>query len=200
MINFDTKRDKSAARLYWQTCLQDYSPTSLTWSDLPVSGPVEMRSVKRIITSISAASLSSFAQERNVTSVVIMQAAWAALLSNETGTDDVAFGVVVSGRNVQVDGVVEMAGNSLNTISLRVTVVRSSDWDLWLQKIYQSSIDSLEHHHHSLEEIIRQSGRARIFETVLIFENRANRLNRSTIGLLHLQTIEGREFLRFPSL
>ena len=198
MVNFDTKCDKSAAKLYWQTYLQDYNPTSLTWSDLLISGPMEMRSARRIITSISAPSLSRFARKRNVMPVIIMQAAWAALLSNAMGTDDVAFGVVVSGRNVQVDGVVEMAGNFLNTIPLRITVERSSDCDLWLQKIYQSSIESLEHHHLSLEEIIRQSGRARIFETVLIFENHANRLERSAFGSLHLQTIDGREFSEIP--
>ncbi|TAQ85239.1 hypothetical protein B7494_g6435 [Chlorociboria aeruginascens] len=186
MVEFDTKRNKLAAKSYWQTYLQDYSPASLTRSDLAMSGALEMISTPRIITSISALLLSRFAQKRNVAPVVIMQAAWATLLYKAMGTDDVAFGVVVSGRNVEVDGITEMTGNFLNTVPLRITTERNSGCDLWLQNIHQSSIGSIEHHHLSLEEIIRQSGSPRIFETVMIFENHADQIEQSAFGVLHL--------------
>ena len=198
VVSFDIKRDKMAAKSYWKTYLQDYNHISLAYNDLLASRPTKMMSTKRILNSISAPSLSRFAQKRNITPVVIFQAAWATLLSKATGTDNVAFGVVVSGRNVQVDGAVEITGNFLNTIPLRIHLDRTLDCDSWLQKIHQSSIESLEHHHLSLEEIIRQSGNTRIFETVLIFENHADQLDSSAFGSLHLQKIDGQEYSEIP--
>jgi amino acid adenylation domain-containing protein len=198
MVSFDAERDKSEAKLFWKTYLQNYNPTSLTWN---LSNPrlVKMKAAERMTTSISASSLSRFAKQRNVTPAVIMQAAWSVLLSNMMGTDDVVFGVVVSGRDVEVNNVVEMAGNFLNTIPLRVYVDRDSDPSQWLQHIHQSSIKSLEHHHLSLEEMMRQSDDgSRIFETVFIFENQAIRLDKSAFGSLRLERIDGREFSEIP--
>ncbi|KAG9230477.1 hypothetical protein BJ875DRAFT_546147 [Amylocarpus encephaloides] len=198
MVDFDTKRDKSAAKAYWQMYLRNDAPTESITSNPPISGSLEMASVMRIVTSISAGKLSEFSQKRNITPVVALQAAWAHILSRMTGTNDVAFGVVVSGRNVNIDGIDEMTGNFLNTVPLRVDTGSNSDLDTMLKEIYQSSVDALEHYHLSLEEIIELSDNPRIFDTVLVFENYADRIDRIAFGSFHLQEISGREFSEIP--
>ena len=197
-VDYDRKRDKSVAKSYWLTYLQEYSGTPLIWGDSRGRRPVDMRSMSQVITSVSESSLAQFAQECDVTPAVSLTAAWAILLSNAVGRDDVAFGVVVSGRNVPVDGAVELVGNFLNTVPRRIAVDRALACDVWLQGLHRLSIESLEHHHLSLEDIIHQSDCAQIFETLVVFENQAGGLGPSAFGSLHLEAIEGREFSEIP--
>ena len=113
-----------------------------------------MRSRSQVITSVSESSLAQFAQERNVTPALILTAACAILLSNVVGRNEVAFGVVASGRDVPNDGAAGLVGNFLNMVPLRIAVNRVLACNVWLQGDHRSSIESLEHHHLLLEDII----------------------------------------------
>ena len=56
----------------------------------------------------------------DTTFAMVAKAAWALVLSWLTGTNDVVFGGLVSGRDPQVDGIDEMVGACLNTVPNRV--------------------------------------------------------------------------------
>ncbi|KAM5357644.1 hypothetical protein ACJZ2D_016057 [Fusarium nematophilum] len=175
-------RSQSVARAYWQSYLEDYSHHSLAWDERHASVNLQMRAVTQTLGSISSHVLADSARRHGVTPAVFLQAALAVLLSNITRKDDVAFGQVVSGRHLPVDGV----------------SISSSEVSSWLRAVYQSSIESLEHHYILLEDIRRYTGGSELLETVFVFENHANRLDSSIFGSLELKSIDGQEFSNVP--
>ncbi|KAJ4309002.1 hypothetical protein N0V84_011755 [Fusarium piperis] len=191
-------RSQSAARAYWQSYLEDYSHHSLAWDNRHAWMNLQMRAATQVLGLVSSHALADSARRHGVTPAVFLQAALAVLLSNVSGKDDVAFGQIVSGRHLPVDGVVDIVGDLLNMIPLRVTVDRDSEVGPWLRAVYQSSIESLEHHHILLEDIRRCAGGSELLETIFVFENHANRLDSSIFGSLELKSIHGQEFSNVP--
>ncbi|KPM37546.1 Linear gramicidin synthase subunit B [Neonectria ditissima] len=191
-------RSQSAARAYWQSYLEDYSHHSLAWDDRYASMDLQMKAATQTMDSVSSHVLAGYSRHHGVTPAVLLQAALAVLLSNVSGKDDVAFGQVVSGRHLPVDGVVDIVGDLLNIVPLRVTVDRDLEVGSWLKAVYQSSIESLEHHHILLEDIRRCTGGSELLETVFVFENHANQLDSSIFGSLELKSIDGQEFSNVP--
>ena len=61
-----------------------------------------------------------------ITLNTLVQGGWAVLLSRYGDVDDVALGVVVSGRPAELEGVESMVGLFINTLPLRVHVLRTS--------------------------------------------------------------------------
>lgn len=147
---------------------------------------------------VSAESLSNFVHNRHFTPATIFQAALLLLMSKMTMENDIVIGVVVSGRNLEIDGATEMVGNFLNTIPLRTVIDRNIDTNTWLERLYQRSTESIKHDHLSLQEILRQrQTHPSLFDTVLIFENQAN-LDQLSNGNLELEAIEGHEYSEIP--
>src|SRR5262249_673368 len=64
--------------------------------------------------------LRAFARRHQVTLNAVLQGAWALLLARYGGTDDVTFGVLVSGRPPSLAGVESMLGMFLNTLPVRI--------------------------------------------------------------------------------
>ena len=66
--------------------------------------------------------LRSYAKEVGVTTASIYMAAWALVLSQFSDSDTVVFGTVVSGRNMDIPGVLETVGPLVNTLPLHVSL------------------------------------------------------------------------------
>ena len=200
VVDYECKRDKSMAKAYWQRYLQEYSSTPLMWGGSRGHRSIDMRSMSQVIASVSESSLVQFAQECNVTPAVGVTAAWAILLSNLASRDDVAFGVVVSGRNVPVDDATELVGNFLNTVPLRIAIDRDLPCDVWLQRVHQSSIESLEHHHLSLEILFDSLAVRRFLRRLWYSKTRPAALDPRLLGLLTSRQLKAESFPRFLSL
>jgi non-ribosomal peptide synthetase component F len=68
------------------------------------------------------AQLNSVAAQRRVTLSSLLRAAWSLLLGKYNASDDVVFGVVVSGRPPELPGVERMIGMFINTVPLRIRI------------------------------------------------------------------------------
>jgi amino acid adenylation domain-containing protein len=202
VVEHDAGRDKTLAQSYWATYLQGYAHSPLSWSLSPraMESGLDMTFMRRRLPSVSPQTLADFVQRHGITAAVIFQGAWAFVISHFTGSEDVAFGVVVSGRNVPVMRIDEIAGNILNTIPLRIRIDRQQDCTAWLKDIHRSSIQSLQHDHLSLADIAQVSPpMTELMETVLIFENHAQQLEKNAFGRnVFLRSIESREFSGIP--
>jgi len=71
----------------------------------------------------------------SVTLSAILQAAWALLLSSYTGSHDVVFGTVVSGRSVPFPGVGGIVGPFLNVLPMRVRIAPAEHAITWLRRV-----------------------------------------------------------------
>ncbi|WP_437755167.1 amino acid adenylation domain-containing protein [Sorangium sp. So ce1389] len=120
------------------------------------------------------ARLSRFAQQHHVTSSALVQAAWALLLSRTARTDDVLFGITVSGRSAPLAGIESMVGLFINTLPLRVAVPPAATVADWLRDLLRTTTELGQHEHTPLAQTrafsVVPAGQP-LFESLLVFEN-----------------------------
>lgn len=136
-----------------------------------------------------------FSEKNNVTISTILEAALGILLQRYNRTDDVVFGKVVSGRNVDVDGIQEMIGLFINTIPTRVKCEDEIRCEELLQQLQKQSIESSSYDYCSLSEIQRNAELGSdLIKMLYIFENYYVDKNlASTMKDLNLDIVETRE-------
>nr|APD72040.1 non-ribosomal peptide synthetase 6 [Streptomyces sp.] len=118
-----------------------------------------------------AAGLTRCATETGVTLNTLVQGAWAVLLSQLAGRQDVVFGATVSGRPPAVPGADSMVGLFINTLPVRVQL---SPWDSLRQVLtglQERQAALLDHHHHGLADIQQSTGLPALFDTAVVFES-----------------------------
>lgn len=116
--------------------------------------------------------LEAFAAERNITMNTLFEAALALAMHNESGSEDVVFAKVVSGRNAKLNNIFESVGLFVNTIPVRVTFKERMDANELLRNIQEQSAMADRYGSLSLSEICRITalGRGSV-KVLLAFEN-----------------------------
>jgi len=115
--------------------------------------------------------LQGFARERGLTQNSVVQGLWAALLGHLTGSNDVVFGVTVSGRPAELNGVEQMIGLFINTLPLRVRLRQGEPLSELLGRVQQEQARLLPHQHVGLADIQGAIGLGDLFDTLIVFEN-----------------------------
>ena len=103
----------------------------------------------------------------------MIRAAWAILLSSHTGSDDVVFGETMTGRDVPVDGIIDMLGPTLTTVPTRIQVNSSLTIMEYLQKVNQMAADVIPYQHVGLQHIRRlnpETATACDFQNLLVIQ------------------------------
>jgi len=118
--------------------------------------------------------LKAFASRNRVTLSVLLQGAWALLLSHLCKRQDVVFGVVVSGRPADLEGVESMVGLFINTLPLRVMAPPAAPIVEWLKEVQARQLDIRQFEYTPLYDVQRYCnlpGDSPLFETIVVFEN-----------------------------
>ncbi|GIG70508.1 non-ribosomal peptide synthetase [Phytomonospora endophytica] len=108
---------------------------------------------------------------RGATLAHVAEAAWGLVLSRQTGTPDVVFGKVVSGRDVALPGVEQTVGLFINTIPVRVTVDDTASVHGLVGEVRDQAIASAEHDHGSLARVQTLAGVEGLVSSLFAFEN-----------------------------
>ncbi len=122
----------------------------------------------------ATASLVSVARSRRLTLNTVVQGAWAFLLSRYSGSNDVVFGNVVSGRPPELAGVENMIGLFVNTLPARARVPPRGPLMDWLRGLQEREAEARRYEHAPLTEIHRWSEVAAgepLFRSIYAFEN-----------------------------
>ncbi|KAL9595554.1 MAG: hypothetical protein Q9219_006374, partial [cf. Caloplaca sp. 3 TL-2023] len=90
-----------------------------------------------------------------ITLPTMIRAAWGILLSAHTGSNDVVFGETMTGRDVPVDGVIDMLGPTLTTVPTRIQLDKSSTIMELLQKVKKMAADVIPYQHVGMQNIRR---------------------------------------------
>ncbi|QKX62579.1 uncharacterized protein TRUGW13939_09740 [Talaromyces rugulosus] len=109
----------------------------------------------------------------DVTLSTVIRAAWAIVLSWYAGSPDAVFGVVVLGRQVPVHGIERIAGPTIATVPLRVTVDRESTVQDLLQRVHRQAAEMIPFEHTGLQYIrgiSEDAASACRFQTLLIVQ------------------------------
>lgn len=108
-----------------------------------------------------------------VTLPTIIRAAWAMLMGAHTGSDDIVFGETMTGRDVPIDGIIDMLGPTLTTIPTRIQM--DSSWTVteYLQKVHQLATEVIPYQHAGLQRIRRlnpETATACDFQNLLVIQ------------------------------
>nr|APD71900.1 non-ribosomal peptide synthetase 1 [Streptomyces sp.] len=115
------------------------------------------------------AGLTRLAAQRGLTRNTLVQGAWAVLLGRRSGRTDVCFGAMVACRPPELEGVEEIIGLLANTVPVRARLGGTLAHTLAeLQSRQRVLVD---HHHVALSDLERLTGRRRLFDSLVVFEN-----------------------------
>ena len=139
--------------------------------DIPERQPMEME----IAELNDIGDLHKFSESQGVTVANIFQLAWALVLSKYTGSEDVSFGYLANGRDVDVESVNSMIGPLINIMVTRVNLTPDIPIEKALQTVQDDFLDGFNHQRTSLSDILHAlnlKGRS-LFNTSLSYRHAA---------------------------
>lgn len=169
------QQDKKKQASYWSGYLHELEAKPIPVSRggaSPDKASIAVHTEKRSGTYV--ADLHRFARTAQVTQAALFYTAWGILLQHYTNSDDVLFGVTVSGRNTSISGMEDMAGLFINTLPLRLKAGPEYGLPDLLADVNRSIQAHEEHAGTSLTDIKRYGGmRAEgvPFDSLLVVEN-----------------------------
>ncbi|KAM0254012.1 hypothetical protein ACHAQJ_006982 [Trichoderma viride] len=157
-IRYIKQLDQDAAARYWLSELEGAQR-----SVFPPSGPTfesttpETNATRVLNTQIRFPSL----KKSSITKSSILRAAWAIILGRYNDTDDVCFGVTISGRQAPVQGLSHMAGPAVSTVPVRVRLDRTKPISVFLQDVQSQASNMVAYEQFGLQNISKLSAGAR---------------------------------------
>ena len=163
-------RDREAAHAAWREVFADFAaPTLVAPPDRLGIGPRGSTSFN--VPAATTRALGELARRCHTTVNVVLQGAWAQVLTGLTGHHDVAFGTTVSGRPAEIAGAESMVGLFINTVPVRASITPATTTADLLRQLQDSHTHTLEHQHVTLGDIHRIVGHEQLFDTLFVYEN-----------------------------
>jgi amino acid adenylation domain-containing protein len=175
-IRYLERIDKSAEEQYWRNYLQGISEGTL----LPFirktaernKGKGEYASLLLELDSAATTKIQGYAQSRRLTLNTLMQGVWALLLRHYTASDEVVYGIVVSGRPDDLPNVEQRVGMYINTLLLKAAFDAGQETESWLQDLQADQVASREYQYTPLQDVQGWTGvKGDLFDSILVFEN-----------------------------
>jgi hypothetical protein len=150
-ISYLQRRSQDEGMDYWTSHLSGIQPTMVPMYDGDGTHEKQIRSIK--VDFSQAEELFSFSEVHGVTVANILQTAWGLVLRTYTGSDDVCFGYVASGRDVPVKGIENAVGAFINMLVSRLVVKEDISIVDLAESMQRDYFMSLRHQHCSLAQI-----------------------------------------------
>ncbi|MDO9002503.1 MAG: condensation domain-containing protein, partial [Aquabacterium sp.] len=167
-------QDLQSPQVYWQRRL---APISAATS-IPCAGhDAPERPYGHAFVDLDAEfsdELRAFVRRRHLTLAVVLQAAWALLLNRYSGETDVVFGITVSGRPADLQGIESVVGLFINTLPVVAKVDDAAEVASWLQELAAEQFKREPYGYVPLSKITEWSplpaGQA-LIQSLLVLEN-----------------------------
>jgi amino acid adenylation domain-containing protein/non-ribosomal peptide synthase protein (TIGR01720 family) len=181
-LEWMVRQDKESSRNYWKNYLDKYEKAAVIPARKPQIDKNAGYTRQRIYLPLGkekSDALRNLAVNNHVTLSTIFQAIWGILLGkyNSKRNTDVIFGIIVSGRPTELEGVESMVGLFINTVPLRVCFKEDTTLTQLLHQIQRDVINMNLHQYLPLAEIqslspLKQNliDQAMVFETYPISE------------------------------
>ncbi|MFJ2652077.1 amino acid adenylation domain-containing protein, partial [Streptomyces sp. NPDC087420] len=190
-LSWLARQDQEAAREAWRAELAGLEePTLVAPADRDDPGATS-ETVSGEAPHHLFEALGALTRGLGVTLNTVVQTAWALVVGQLTGRDDVVFGASVAGRPAELPGMENMLGLFINTVPVRVPLApeRTVTDTLTDLQAHQSAL--LDHQTLRLSDIHRLAGPGSGFDTLLAFENYPSRMNPATASGTDGQAPEG---------
>src|SRR5439155_19413074 len=179
-IGWLQRQDIGAAEAYWRSQLAGFATPTAFGLGRPAPEHPERRSAGDRYAEHAcelAAALSEvegFARRHRLTVNTLVQGAWALLLGRYGDSDDVVFGVTVSGRPAELPEVERTVGLFINTLPLRVALPPGETVLDWLREVQARQSELTDYQFSPLADVQRLSevpAGTPLFDSIVVFEN-----------------------------
>ncbi|ORA26487.1 non-ribosomal peptide synthetase [Mycobacterium angelicum] len=195
-VSWLNAQDRHSAHTAWRAVLEGLTaPTLVGPPDTVGVGDKRVRTFTLPVATTEA--LTRLARAQQTTVSTVLQAAWAQLLAWWTGRHDVVFGSVVALRPAELAGVESMVGLLVNTVAVRARLTAASTTAGLLDQLQSAYTATVDHQHLALSEVHRISGHAKLFDTLLVYENYPIDTS-SGVPSVAITDIDGYEFTHYP--
>ena len=176
LINYHVSKaqssDEESDRFYWQEKLSAVYPCELP-NFTGKNHPHVPLARLDLVSSVQPEKVRSCARKHNFSPQVYFQAAFAYLLAMYSGSSDVVFGTVSSGRTLPITGIEEIIGPCIATLPLCVNTSQSRSCLDLLRTIHRLNRELLEHCSLPLRDVKNRCGLQPgkpLFDTLLIWQ------------------------------
>ena len=149
-IHYLTRLDDAASKRFWVDYFQGFAPNNFPALPSVSYKPTANATLQHQVLLTNKAHLT-------VTLPTAIHLAWAMVIGQHSGTDDVVIGATLSGRNAPVDGVLNMTGPTITTVPLRVQLDRSQEIEDALEQLQRQSSEIIPFEQTGLQTINRLS-------------------------------------------
>ncbi|MGW7488586.1 amino acid adenylation domain-containing protein [Streptomyces sp. NPDC054786] len=164
------RQPRQAAVDAWRRALDSVEQPCLVAPGAQPSTAMPALTVRSLSAELTGA-LGRAARATSLTVNTVFQGAWAALLAQLTGRDDVLFGTSVSARPPHLAGVQDLVGLVMNTVPVRLRPAPDRTPADQLRQAQDEQAALGPHHHLGLPGVQRAVGIGELFDTTLVFEN-----------------------------
>ncbi|MEZ4692103.1 MAG: condensation domain-containing protein [Ignavibacteria bacterium] len=175
-IRYLERSDKAQQEKYWREYMSGVEESTL----LPFIGSTSDRTkgvgeygnlLLKLNNEITTKA-ENYAQSHRITLNTLIQGVWSYLLHQYTGNEDITYGVIVSGRPDDFQGIEQRVGLYINTLPLHSNLEKGKRTDVWLQDIQKDQVSSRQYQYTPLQEIQSWTGvSGDLFDSILVFEN-----------------------------
>ena len=149
--NYLSKVDGQACNHFWKSKFEGLESVHFPKSTTPESQQGSTDTLKLSL------NLPSRQAGTGITLPSIIRAAWAMVLFAHAGSDDVVFGEVLTGRDIPVEGIIDVLGPTLTTVPTRIRRDDESTVSQYLQETSRMAADVIPFQHVGLQNIRRLS-------------------------------------------
>ncbi|MEO3974457.1 amino acid adenylation domain-containing protein [Streptomyces sp. CAU 1734] len=194
------QQDGPAAEAAWREALAGVEGASLVAPADPSRTPVRPGLLGVELSAEATGRLTATARRLGTTPSTLIQCAWGLVLGGLTGSDDVIFGLTVSGRPEEIPGVESMVGLFITTVPVRVTVRPGESVAELVRRFRDEQNGLLAHHHLGLRLIQRQAGGGELFDSLVVIENYPVDPDARPVlpGGLRVTEVEARDATHYP--
>ncbi|KAA8900647.1 hypothetical protein FN846DRAFT_988776, partial [Sphaerosporella brunnea] len=153
---------------FWTSRLEGASVTD--YPELPGQCEVRAMNTKTVAMNID---FQSVAKAQKIQASTVVRTTWAIVLAQHSNSDDVTFGVTLSGRNVPLEGIEEMTGPTLVTVPFRVGICDTCHLSDLLLDVQTRAVEMMPFEHTGIQNIQKMSAFAKnacAFRTLLVVQ------------------------------
>ena len=181
---------------YWTDLLCNYVPTTLVNynGEVKTGGSLQRH---RGSSSVDVQRLSKRAEELAINPQVFFQAATGYILSLYSGSPDVVFGNVTSGRTLPITGIEDIVGPCLASLPCRFHLEALPTVREVLDKVHKQNRQSLQHCALPLRDIARiakVSPGTQLFDVLFVWQQSSTSHNNSSLAAKILDSADDLEF------
>ncbi len=172
-IRWLESRNKTQAMAYWKKYLDGLDQKTELCSKPKISSEKYRRRVSGFtLPHETVQGLKGLAASNEATLSHVLNCIWAILLQKYNNTNDVVFGIVTSGRNIDVHEMDRAVGLLINTVPIRVKAGQNDTFKSLLRKIRDDLKENLALGYVGLPSIQNCTGiKDGLFDNIIAFEN-----------------------------